>query len=180
MSPSEIAFLAFGLVLGAAIGAALVQTSGSRLAPRREVRLTITPNAIPARRAATLAVPYDTPHPGVIPGSPDARVFTAAGASWRDAGQVPGPTEPAIGRAIRTHVQSVPVNLSAKAVAVPIAMPASGPSDGWPVMAAMGPPAVLARSRLEQPGRDDPFVTPVSRRRMVSEGLPIATEESSP
>ena len=67
VSPSEIAFLAFGLVLGAAIGAALVQASGSRLAPRREVRLTITPNAIPARRSHTLAVPYDTAAPGGHP-----------------------------------------------------------------------------------------------------------------
>ncbi len=98
MSPSEIAFLAFGLVLGAAIGAALVQASGSRLAPRREVRLTITPNAIPARRSHTLAVPYGTAHPGVIPGSPDADAFARAGATGRDAGSGPAPARAGHGR----------------------------------------------------------------------------------
>lgn len=180
MSPSEIAFLAFGLVLGAAIGAALVQASGSRLAPRREVRLTITPNAIPARRAHTLAVPYDTPHPGIIPGSPDAGVFAAAGASGRDAKFAPVPAWPGEGSTNRTRVSSHPVTVPATAVAVPVAMAASGPGDGWPVMAALGPPAVLARSGLEQPGRDDPFATPVSRRRTVSEGRPTVFEESSP
>jgi hypothetical protein len=180
VSPSEIAFLAFGLVLGAAIGAALVQASGSRLAPRREVRLTITPNAIPARRAHTLAVPYDTPHPGIIAGSPDAGVLAAASAIGRDAGSAPGPTESGSGRPFRTHVQSVPVILSTNAVAVPVAMAASGSGGGWPVMAAGGPPAVLARSRLEAPVRDDPFATPVSRRPAVSERRPTATEESFP
>lgn len=180
MSPSEIAFLAFGLVLGAAIGAALVQASGSRLAPRREVRLTITPNAIPARRAHTLAVPYDTPHPGIIPGSPEAGVFATAGATRRDAWHVPGLAEPGGGQVIRTHVQSVPVALSATAVAVPVAMAASGSGGGWPLTAAGGQPAVLARSRLEAPVRDDPFATPVSRRPAVSEGRPTATEESFP
>ena len=52
MTSSEIAFLALGLVLGAALGAALVQVVRARPAPRREVRLTITQNAIPARTGA--------------------------------------------------------------------------------------------------------------------------------
>ena len=71
MSTSEIAFLALGLVFGAALGAALTQLGRARPAPRREVRLTITPNAIPTRRAHTLSVPHGTTHPGPIPGSPD-------------------------------------------------------------------------------------------------------------
>ena len=170
MSPSEIAFLAFGLVLGTAIGAALVQGSGSRLAPRREVRLTITPNAIPARRAHTLAVPYDTPHPGIIPGSPDDGVFAAPGAAGRDTRSAPAPTEPDESFITRTRVSSPPVTVPASAVAVPITMAtADAGLDGWPVMASLRP-AVLTRSRLERPGRDDPFTTAVPPRPPVGEG----------
>ena len=52
MSPSEIAFLALGIVLGAAIGAAIVEAVRSRPAPRREVRVTIAPNSVLPRRSS--------------------------------------------------------------------------------------------------------------------------------
>ena len=170
MSPSEIAFLAFGLVLGAAIGAALVQASGSRLAPRREVRLTITPNAIPARRSHTLAVPYDTAHPGIIPGSPDADAFARALATVRDAGSGPVPDEPRTVTITRTRVPSPPAAVPATAVAVPVAMAAAGSGrDRWPVMAELRPTA-LARSGLERPGRDDPFTTPAMPGPVADQG----------
>ena len=184
MSPSEIAFLAFGLVLGAAIGAALVQASGSRLAPRREVRLTITPNAIPVRRAHTLAVPFDTPHPGIIPGSPDAGAVAAAASIVRHAGPAPAPVGPREGSITRTRVPSPPVTVPRTAVAVPVAVAGPVPVavpiavagadaglDGWHVMAALRP-AVLARSRLERPGKDDPFTTVVRPRPPVEAGSP--------
>src|SRR5688572_19160341 len=44
-----------GLVLGVASGAALVETLRARPAAPREVRVTVSPDAIPRRRAATLA-----------------------------------------------------------------------------------------------------------------------------
>ncbi|MES2209630.1 MAG: hypothetical protein V4515_05530 [Chloroflexota bacterium] len=53
MTASEFAFLALGLVLGVASGAALVMVLGSR-PPAREVRLTVGHDAVP-RRAATLS-----------------------------------------------------------------------------------------------------------------------------
>ena len=53
MTASEFAFLALGLVLGAAAGAALVEVLRSRPPTRREVRVTVAPNSIP-RRASTL------------------------------------------------------------------------------------------------------------------------------
>ena len=53
MSGSEFAFLALGLMLGAASGAAVVFTFRSR-PPSREVRLTVTHDAVP-RRASTLS-----------------------------------------------------------------------------------------------------------------------------
>jgi hypothetical protein len=52
---SEFAFLAMGLVLGIAAGAALILIVRSRRPAAREVRVTMTPDAVPRRRAATLA-----------------------------------------------------------------------------------------------------------------------------
>lgn len=53
MTASELAFLGLGLLLGAATGAALIVTLGSRL-PRREIRVTVTPGVVP-RRSETLS-----------------------------------------------------------------------------------------------------------------------------
>jgi hypothetical protein len=179
VSPSEIAFLAFGLVLGAALGAALVHASRSRLAPRREVRLTITPNAIPARRAHTLAVPHDTAHPGIIPGSPDAGDFVEARPSGWGTAHAPGPAAPDGDTLIRTRVPSTAVMMPATAVAVPVVMAAADTGrDGWPVMASPGP-AVLARPWLERPGRDDPFTTIARPRPAVEETRPILVAEAT-
>jgi hypothetical protein len=72
VSPSEIAFLALGLVFGGAAGAAIAQSARMRPAPRRQVRLTIAPNAIPARRSSTVAFPGGLATQGRLPGSPDA------------------------------------------------------------------------------------------------------------
>jgi hypothetical protein len=55
VTASEFAFLAMGLVLGVAAGAALIEVVRSRPAASREVRVTMTADAIPRRRAATLA-----------------------------------------------------------------------------------------------------------------------------
>jgi hypothetical protein len=52
---SEFLFLALGLVLGVASGAALIEIIRSRPPARREVRLTVAQDAIPRRRATTLA-----------------------------------------------------------------------------------------------------------------------------
>ncbi|HET9347148.1 MAG TPA: hypothetical protein VFO05_15765 [Candidatus Limnocylindrales bacterium] len=53
MTASEFAFLALGLLLGVASGAALIEVLRSRPPSRREIRVTVAPNSIP-RRAATL------------------------------------------------------------------------------------------------------------------------------
>ncbi len=55
MTGSELAFLAIGLILGVAAGAALIAILRSLLSPSRGVRLTVVPDAVPRRRAATLA-----------------------------------------------------------------------------------------------------------------------------
>jgi hypothetical protein len=54
VTASEFAFLAIGLVLGVAAGAALVEVARSRPAARPEVRVTVAPNSI-RTRASTLA-----------------------------------------------------------------------------------------------------------------------------
>ena len=54
MTASEFAFLALGLVLGVAAGAALVEVARSRPSASREVRITVAPNSIRSR-ASTLA-----------------------------------------------------------------------------------------------------------------------------
>ncbi len=171
MSPSEIAFLVFGLVLGAAMGAALIQVVRARPAPLREVRVTITPNAIPARRAHTLAVPHGTAHPGPIPGSPEEAALAN--------GVVPGADHgftTAAGPSItRTRVSSAGVVLPASVVAVPVVGdPASTPREAWayalqplqprgatPLVAASAVAVLDAPISRAAPGRDDPFTTSV-------------------
>ncbi len=55
MTASEFAFLALGLVLGVATGAALVEIMRARPPAKREVRVTVAPNSIARRRATTLS-----------------------------------------------------------------------------------------------------------------------------
>ena len=57
MTASEFTFLALGLVLGVASGAALIEVLRSRPPAPREVRVTVAPNAIQARLPSTLADP---------------------------------------------------------------------------------------------------------------------------
>ena len=65
MTGSEFVFLAFGLILGVAAGAALIESIRAR-PPAREVRLTVAPDAVPRRRAATLANDAFTDSPVMI------------------------------------------------------------------------------------------------------------------
>jgi hypothetical protein len=55
VTAGELAFLALGLVLGVATGAALIEVMRARPPAKREVRVTVAPNSIARRRAATLA-----------------------------------------------------------------------------------------------------------------------------
>ena len=75
MTASELAFLGLGLLLGAATGAALIVVLGSR-SPRREIRVTVTRDALP-RRSGTLSQDAFVAAPGApAPGGPaDRRWF---------------------------------------------------------------------------------------------------------
>jgi len=63
---TEIAFLAIGLILGITAGAALIATLRARTPSTREVRITMAPDAVPRRRAATLANDAFTDSPVAI------------------------------------------------------------------------------------------------------------------
>ena len=74
MTGSEFAFLAFGLLLGVAAGAALIEVLRARPPSKREVRVTVAPNSIARRRAATLAdVDAYAPPAGPARGGPGDR-----------------------------------------------------------------------------------------------------------
>ena len=55
MTASEFAFLALGLVLGVASGAALSIVVRARPPAPREIRVTVATDAVPRRQAATLS-----------------------------------------------------------------------------------------------------------------------------
>jgi hypothetical protein len=72
VTASELAFLALGLLLGAASGAALVVTLGSRPA-RREIRVTVTRDAVPRRSETLSHDAFVTGPAGPAPGGPGDR-----------------------------------------------------------------------------------------------------------
>ena len=87
MTGSEFVFLALGLILGVAAGAALIESIRAR-PPAREVRLTVAPDAVPRRRAATLANDAFTDSPVMIEpaqgGPADRRGLSTDGTSSPD------------------------------------------------------------------------------------------------
>ena len=92
MTASEFAFLALGLVLGVAAGAALVEVARSRPPGRREVRVTVAPNSIRSR-ASTLAEESSVGDPvGPARGGPADRSWVDREADDDDAppGEPPG------------------------------------------------------------------------------------------
>lgn len=81
VTASEFAFLAMGLLLGLAAGAALLEVIRARPPAPREVRVTMATDAVPRRRAATLADPYTTTGPTEpAAGGPADRREAGAGA----------------------------------------------------------------------------------------------------
>jgi hypothetical protein len=67
LTGQEVAFLLLGMLVGSGIGATIAIVVRRRTEPKREVRVTVAPNAIPRRPAATLA------HDGIADPSRPAR-----------------------------------------------------------------------------------------------------------
>ena len=123
MTASEFAFLAIGLVLGVASGAALFEVLRSRPPVARQVRVTVAPNAIHARFASTLADPRAAGDPvGPARGGPGDR-------RWHDE-EIFGTDEP--GATDRRHAE-VETDRSASESAVDSGTPVrSMPGDPEP------------------------------------------------
>ena len=146
VSPSEIAFLGVGLVIGAAIGAAVVEALRARPAPRRHVRLTISPNTVTPRRSATLADPIGANAPVRVPGSPEDAAWAEPGSAAAARGSTGSEQAPG-----RTRVPSGPVHVPASAIAVPVdratpPVPSQGgdaPGNGGSPGAPTGTTAIL-------------------------------------
>jgi hypothetical protein len=71
---SEFAFLAIGLMLGVASGVAVIVISAARGSSVNEIRLTVTPNAIPQRRRSTLSEDAFADHSAPARGGPAERL----------------------------------------------------------------------------------------------------------
>jgi hypothetical protein len=92
VTASEFAFLALGLVLGVGVGAALSIVLRARPPAPREVRVTVSTDAIPRRPPATLS--------GLVPPG-SATVVAAARGGPADPGVLVGQIDP-----MRTAVRS--------------------------------------------------------------------------
>ena len=101
MTAAEFAFLALGLVLGIATGAALIEVLRARPPVAREVRVTVSPNAIQSRLSSTLADPRGAhDEEGPARGGPADR---------RGRDEILGTGEPAAtGRRVGGHPMNVP------------------------------------------------------------------------
>jgi hypothetical protein len=83
VNANEFAFLAIGLILGVASGAALVEVLRARPPAPREVRLTVAPDAIPRRRGTTLAGDaFAIPAPEPARGGPADHGADGYGSGW--------------------------------------------------------------------------------------------------
>ena len=106
MTASEFAFLALGLILGVASGAALSIVIRARPPAPREVRVTMAHDAIPRRMAATLSgfIPDDessSPSWGPTERADDLRATRSTG---------PAPHAPARSMAVMSSARATPDN----------------------------------------------------------------------
>jgi hypothetical protein len=131
VTASEFAFLALGVVLGVATGAALIEVIRARPPGRREIRVTVAPNSIPARRASTLsdANPGDPTSGPAERGPGDRR--------WTDR-EEPGAADP-------EHTVGEPVAPRPNRTNVPDPPIATPRDDGWLRLRPLAPaPAIGA------------------------------------
>ena len=121
MTASELAFMALGLLLGVAAGAALLMAVSTRTG-RRDVRVTVTRDAVPSRSTTLSQDAFPARAAGPAPGGPGDR-RTAD----RDGG-LPLPEAAPVGAHDETPVPApVAPALPAVFVATPAAAPAAAP-----------------------------------------------------
>ena len=156
MTASELAFMALGILFGAASGAALIAFFGTRL-PRREIRVTVTRDAVP-RRSETLSQDAFVTSPGApAEGGPGDRRW-----NHRDAGN----------------------GSSSMPTVTPTPAPATAPTTvGIPVGPA--PLATPAPSRDRTivptgPGRSVSGATPRPSRPRITTTVPVGSAAAAP
>jgi hypothetical protein len=168
---SEFVFLAFGVILGIAAGAALIEFIRVRR-PARVVRVTVAPDAVPRRRAATLAndaftdspVAVDAAHGGpadrqgllanngLSEPSPRTPVLTPRrGAVAEPAFRLTGPTPPTVGPLVpgapgRAVAQGMPISTGIDPMLT--ALRASAAASATAAM--QGPPAPVATAVMTE------------------------------
>jgi hypothetical protein len=193
---SEFVFLALGLILGVAAGAALIESIRAR--PRaREVRLTVAPDAVPRRRAATLANDAFTDSAALMEpahgGPADRRGLSTDGTSSSDGrtpvlGSSPGTvaepvfrlTEPAAASS-GPLLPGAPRRAVVAAQALPIssgidpmlsALRASAAASAEAAMQAIAAPLAVA---VKAEPRVDAAVTPTAKRTVPAESPPTGS-----
>jgi hypothetical protein len=146
LTASEFAFLAFGLVLGIAVGAALVEVIRARPPAPREVRVTVSPDSVPRRRSRTLStadpVSANAPAPyGPADRRQLERPIGADGVDpWPPAPLVDPRPWTAVGRAIDpgvptgTPVRSEPLPAFHLPMRYGSVRPAASPADARPLV----------------------------------------------
>lgn len=145
MTASEFAFLALGLVLGVASGAALIEVLRARPPAPRGVRVTVAPNAIHSRLASTLADPHGVTDPTVAArGGPGDR-------RWRD--EIAATGEPAAtGRRVEGKRTPEPARAQAASSGTSVRSPGAIPAP--PATASTAP---ASRDTGATPGRPAPL-----------------------
>jgi hypothetical protein len=191
---SEIVALAAGLLIGGAVGAVLVLMLRVRPRPPREIRVTITPNDLPQRRASTLALDHtrSAAQPAGRGGPADPITLgTTSPARARAAGLRTDVLPRATGRGLVAFLITRPTGLDRAATwerveaTIPMILP-GGPvaGRGTPV-ATLGPPiggaaAVAVAVAVGQPAA----VGAAPAERPLAEagfsGQPGPTPETSP
>src|SRR5829696_4602512 len=177
VSSSEIAFLAIGLIIGAAIGAAISEAVRVRPAPRRHVRVTISPNSVSPRHSRTLAERGDGAGEGPAPGSPDER-------AWAGEPDPEAPASPPGAAPARTPVPSAGTGVPTTAVAVPVEPASSVPvGPGTSVALPESRPPTAAPAPAERPAPpagDTPRDTPSRPPNGPGSRAPLASAVLTP
>lgn len=151
LTASEFAFLALGLVLGVASGAALIEVLRARPPMSREIRVTVSPNAVRSRMSATLADPLGPgDQSGPAPGGPGDRRW---GDEIVDTGESGAPGRRADDQSPGRPVAARSVNETGTPVRPPAA---ARPSPLW-LSPAAGPVAGLVAVPMSM--EPDPITT---------------------
>lgn len=154
MTASELAFLALGLFLGIAAGAAFLMIVGGRTG-HRDVRVTVTRDAVPSRSKTLSQDAFLPPTAGPAPGGPgDRRTVDRSGSAAPQTGEPVAPRAP---------------------VGIPIEVPVAAPTSAAvaPIAPAPDRTIVPSRQRIAVAIQPEPDRELDGLRRRAAHGTPI-------